>query len=157
MNSTDVDVYQPFDEAFKQLQDSSSKRFVIYNELSLKMFNYKKEPKDRLYFHQLEQKVLSHNVHVALSQKSDSLHLSFDWKIKQLIQGGFFVHWIDRHMNHRSVKEKEPEDDRVVLTMNHLSVGFIIWFGILLIALIALIAEFSQFYLANHFQKIFFK
>ena len=144
---------------FKRLQDSSFKGFAIDNELVFSMYNYKKELEDRLNFHQLERKIISYNVHVVLRTDYDFLYSTFDWKIEQLVEGGFFALWIDRHLNHPSVQppEQEPDDDKVVLTMDHLSVGFTIWLGMLSIALVVFIAEFVRVHLANYLQRILFQ
>ena len=147
----------PINKIFKQLQNSSCKNFAVFNELALSMLNYKKEPKDRVSFHQLEKKLLSHNIHVSLPLKHNFLYSTFEWKIKQLVQGGFFNHWMDRYLSHPSVKAPEPEDNRVVLTMDHLSVGFTIWLGVLLIASIALVAELARFLIANYLREILFQ
>ena len=143
----------------KQLQDSAFKGLSITNEFVFSMHNYKKEPKDRLYFHQLEQKILSYNVHVGFNPVYDFIFTTFDWKIKQLVEGGFFAHWIDRYLSHPSVQapKPEPDDDKVVLTMDHLMVGFTIWLAMLLIASVAFIAEFVRVHLANYLHGIIFE
>ena len=155
--SDKIEMWHPTSNIFNQLQSSSCKHFVIFNELALSMLNYKKEPKDRLTFHQLDKKLFSHNIHVSLPLKSNFLYSTFDWKITQLVQGGFFNHWMDRYLSHPSVKAPEPEDNRVALTLDHLSVGFIIWLGMLLIATVAMITELVRFKLANYFRGIFLK
>ena len=142
---------------FKQLQGPTFKGFAIDNEYAFSMYNYKKEPKDRLYFHQLEQKIISYNTHVGFQTSHDFLYSTFDWKIKRLVEGGFFAHWIDRFINDPSVQAPEPEDDKVVLTMDHLSVGFTIWFGVLVIASVAFIAEFVRVHLAKSLQGIIYQ
>ena len=143
----------------KQLQDPTFKSFAINNEFVFSMYNYEKEPKDRLYFHQIEQKILSYNVHVGFNPVYDFIFLTFDWKIKQLVESGFFALWIDRHFSHPSVQapKPEPDDNKIVLTMDHLSVGFIIWLGMLSIASVAFIAESVRVYLKNYLQGIFFQ
>ena len=138
----------------KQLQDPKYKSFAINNEFVFSMYNYEKEPKDRLYFHQLEQKILSYNVYVGFNPVFDFLFSTLDWKIKQLVEGGFFSLWIDRYLNHPSVQAPEPGDIKVVLTMDHLSVGFTIWLGMLLIASVAFMTEFVRVHLANYLQGI---
>ena len=152
-----LDEYEGFDEnttwnntysrsklkVFKILQDSTFKGFAIDNELVFSMYNFKKKLKDRLYFHQLERKIFSYNVHIGFWEEYDFLYSTFDWKIKQLVEGGFFAHWIDRYLSHPSLQppEQEPDDDKVVLTMDHLSVGLTIWLGMLLIASAVFIGE----------------
>ena len=141
----------------KRLQDSTFKGFAIDNELIFSIYNYKKKPEDRLFFHQLDQKMISYNIHVAFSPEHDFLYSTFDWKIKRLVESGFFVHWIDQYLSHPSLWKPEPEDDKVVLTMDHLMVGFTIWLGILLIASFAMILELVRVYLAKNVQRILFQ
>ena len=131
------------DNILKQSQNSSFKGSGIFNGLFLSMYNYKKEPEDRLYFNQLEQKVLSHNVHISMPRQSHFLYSTFDWKMKQLVHGGFFNVWMERYTSHSSVQSLEPDPDegKVVLTMDHLSVGFIIWLVSLAIASVVMIIE----------------
>ena len=134
----------------KQLQNSSFRGFVLDNELTFSMFNYRKEPKDRRYFHQLDQKVQSHNVYLIFPSKRHFLYSTFDRKVRQLVEGGFFVHWFDRYLSDSSLQKPEPKDSRVVLTMDHLSVGFSIFLGMLLIASLALTGELARVHLANY-------
>ena len=143
----------------KQLQSSSFKGFVLDNDLTFSMYNYKKKPKDRLYFHQRDYGGFSNNVYIMLPSKNHFLYSTLDWKIKQLVEGGFFVHWFDRYLSDSSLQkpEPEPDGDKVVLTMDHLSVGFIIWLGMLLIASAAFIAEIARVHLANYLRGILFR
>ena len=144
---------------FKQLQDPTFKSFAVHNELAFYMYNYNKKPGDRLYFHQLEKKIVSYNVYIAFHLGPDLLFPTFDWKIKRLVESGFFVHWIDRYLSHPSVQapKPEPDDDKIVLTMDHLMVGFTIWLGMLLIASVVFIAEFARVHLINYLQGILFQ
>ena len=141
------------DDILEQSQNSSFKGSSIFNDLFLSMFNYKKEPEDRLYFNQLDQNVISHNLHIKMPRKSHFLYSTFDWKIKQLIQGGFFNVWIERYKSHSSVQSPQPDPDKgkVVLTMDHLSVGFIIWLVSLAIASAVMVLEHARFHLSNFF------
>ena len=150
VNGSELYVTRSIPTIFKQLQDPTFKSFAVYNQLTFSMYNYKKEPKDRLYFHQLERKFISYNVHVGFGTHHDFLYSTFDGKIKRLVESGFFVHWIDRYLSHPSVQAPEPEDNRVVLTMDHLMVGFIIWLGMLTIASVAFIAEYLRVHLTNY-------
>ena len=144
---------------YEQLQNSSFKGFLLGNDFTISMYNHKKEPKDRIFFHRLDQKAFSSNVHVHLPLKYNFLYSTLDRKVSQLVEGGFFVHWIDRYLSDSSLRkpEPEPDDDKVVLTMDHLSVGFIIWLGMLLIASGAFIAETARVHLANYLHEFFFQ
>ena len=141
------------------MQDSSSKNFVLDNDLAFSMYNYKKKPKDRLYFHQRDYDGVSYNVHIFLPSKCHYLYATLNRKIKRLVEGGFFVRWHERYLNDWSLRKPEPEPDRgkIVLTMDHLSVGFTIWLGMLLIASVAMIAELVRFYFANYLHGILFQ
>ena len=54
-------------------------------------------------------------------------------------------------MTDQSLVEKEEEEDKVVLTMDHMSVGFTLWLGMLLIAFIM---EFARFGLYTLFLRM---
>ena len=142
---------------FKQLQDSTFKSFAVHNEFTFSMYNYKKKPEDRLYFHQLELQILSFNVYVGFSPEHDFLYSTFDWKIKRLVEGGFFALWIDKYLSDFSLRKPNPEDNKVVLTMDHLMVGFTIWLGMLLVASVAMIVELVRVHLAKYLLGIIFK
>ena len=164
MNESETNIfenamYHSLKTILKQLQNSSFKGFVHDNELTFTMYNYKKTPKDRLFFHQLDEKDLSYNLHIKLPDKNNFLHSAFDRKIRQLVEGGFFVHWLDRYLSDSSLRkpEPEPDDDKVVLTMDHLAVGFIIWLGMLLIASVAVVFELARVHLGNYFHGILFQ
>ena len=149
--------YHRMQTVFEQMQNSSYKGSFSNNEFAFLMYNYKKEPKDRFFFHQLDKRFRNHNVHVRLPQKRYFLYKTFNRKIRQLVEGGFFVHWFDRYLNDPSLRKPDPEDDRVVLTMEHLSVGFIIWLGMLLIASLAVIIELVRVHLANYLRGILYQ
>ena len=140
----------------KQLQNSAFKGFVLENNLAFSMYNYKKKSKDRRYFHQRKYDGVSYNVHVKLPSKRNFLYSTWDWEIRKLVEGGFFVHWIDRYLSDSSLRKPEMEDDRVVLTMDHLSVGFSIWLGMLLIASVAVIVELVRVHLPHYLHGILF-
>ena len=144
------DLVQPYNEIMEQLQDSSFKGAAVHNDLELAMTNYKKPRDQQRSYHQLERKLLSYNFAVNLPNQKSILLSTVKCKINQLIEGGFFNHWLEPYLNDRSLVEKEEEDDRVVLTIDHLSVGFTIWLGMLLIAIMAFLAELVWF----HFSKL---
>ena len=120
------------------LQDSSFKGVAIFDEATLKAQNYKREVK--LKFEIIEQKINSHNFGVDSNPES-FLNPIYLKKIPQLIEGGFFQLWFERASSHRSLAEKVEEDDKVVLTMDHLGVGFIFTVVLLLISMVAFIGE----------------
>ena len=130
-------------EVLAKSQNPKSNVAAIFNDLDLFLHNYKKNLKDKFHFHKLDQKFVSCNKAVWLPHH----HLiasTFKKKISLLIEGGFFNHWMDPYLSHRSVLEEEIVDDRIVLTMDHLSVGFTLWLGILFIATVAFVSEFCQ-------------
>ena len=122
----------------ERLQDSSFKGVAIFDEATLKLQNYNRE--DKLKFEIIEQKINSHNFGVQ-SHTYSFLNPIYLKKIHQLIEGGFFQLWFERVNSHRSLAEKEVEDDKVVLTMDHLGVGFIFTVVLLLISMVAFIGE----------------
>lgn len=142
---------------FQKLNDSSFKGAVVYNEVLLDALNYKKPPEQRQTFNKLERKFVSYNLAVDLPHQKSILLSTYKTKIAQLIQGGFFSQWMKPYSNDASLIAREEEDNRVVLTMEHLSVGFTIWLGMLLIAAVAFLAELARFYLPKYFRAIFFK
>ena len=144
------------DEVLQLLKNSSFKGAAVYQELKISSFNYKKENEEKFYFHTLEQKMISYNIAVHLPYESMYLCPTFMRKIRQLIEGGFFDHWISNYLKHKSIIEKDLEDDKVVLTMNdHLYPGFAIWLTMLLIASMAFVAELVRFYVSNLRTRLF--
>ena len=144
-------------DIFLKLQNSSLQGAAIFDSLGLFMYNYEKNLTEKFYFQKLDQKVLSYNLGVSLPSSRTSLYPTFKWKIKQLIQGGFFDQWLKPYLNHRSLVEKELEEDKVVLTMDHLSVGFTIWLTMLLISLLGFIGERIKFHVLNYFRAMFLR
>ena len=156
-NDTHVTIFHSRITIMKQLQNSSFRGFVLDNDLAFSLYNYKKEPKDRRYFHQRNFNIHSYNVHILLPSKNHFLYSTLDLKIKQFVEGGFFVRWHDRYMSDWSLRKPELEDNRVVLTMDHLSVGFTIWLGMLLIASVAVIVELVRVHLPHYLHGLLFQ
>ena len=144
----------PMAEILNQTQNSSFNGAVIYPELQMYLHNYKKAVKDQFYFHTLKEKMISYNIAVAIPDSYNYLHSTFKLKINQLIQGGFFDHWMELYMTDPSLIEKEVEDDKIVLTIDHLSVGFTLWLGMLLIASTTFTIELVRFSLHKLFLRI---
>ena len=132
------------DKIIKMTQDSSHNMAMVYNDLDLFLLNYKENLEDKISFIKLDQKVVSYNKAIWLPHHH-LIYSTFKKKINQLIEGGFFNHWMNPYFSHQSILDEEIVDDKVVLTMDHLSVGFTIWLGILFIATVAFAAEFVHF------------
>ena len=125
-------------------QNSSQNLAMVYNDLDLFLLNYKKNLEDKISFIKLDQKVVSYNKAIWLPHHH-LIYSTFKKKINQMIEGGFFDHWMDPYLKHRSILNEEIVDDRVVLTMNILSVGFTVLLGFLCIAFVAYFAESIHF------------
>ena len=138
-------------------QHSSFKGAGVFKDVELSFYNYKKKPADKFYFRKLEEKVISYNLAVLLTDQRHFLNPTFKWKIKQLIQGGFFDHWISHFKNDLSIIEKKEEEDKVVLEMDHLYVGFTIWLVMLLVSSAAFIVELARVHLPNYFRGFLFQ
>ena len=148
------DNYNLTNEIINQSQNLLFEGCFISNELDLNLFNSAKKPTKKFHFQKLDQKVITYNLKVKLPPATNFLHSTFKWKIQQLIQGGFFDHWLKPYLNHQSVVEKELEDDKVVLTMDHLSVGFTIWLAMLLISTLVFIGEHIKLHVLNYFRAM---
>ena len=114
-----------------ELQNPSFKGVVIFDEASLKMLNYHR--KDKLQLNTIDQKIVSYNLGYCLVEDKFITQIYLK-KMAQLRDGGFLGR-IDPPAN-----EDEP-DNRVVLTLDHLGVGFSIWCLLLLVALFVFGAE----------------
>ena len=147
----------PAYDIFLKLQNSSFQGAATFDNLGLFMYNYKKNRSQQFHFHKLNENVISYNLVITLPDARTSIHSTFKWKIKQLIQGGFFDHWLKPYTKHRSLVEKELEEDKVVLTMDHLSVGFTIWLTMLLISLLGFIGERITVQVLNFFRAMFLR
>ena len=133
-------LFYSMDEIFKQLSSNSSfKGAAVYSELDLFMFNYKKRPEEKLIFRKLQQKAISYNLAVTLPPFWNYLHSTIKSKVNQMVQAGFFKCWLDP-----LVIEEPLEENKIVLTFDHLSVGFTLWIGMLLIAMVGFIAELAR-------------
>ena len=141
-------------DIFVKLQNSSFEGAAIFDNLGLLMHNYKKNRTKQFHFQKLDQKVITYNLGVSLPDARTSLYPTFKWKIQQLIQGGFFDQWLKPYLKDQSVVEKELEEDKVVLTMDHLSVGFTIWLAMLLISLLGFIGERITIHVLNYFRAM---
>lgn len=139
----------PGDKIFEQLQNTSFRGAVVYNQLDLTAFNYKVPQDEKRSFNSLEKRVMSYNLGVVIQRKKNYLASTLKRKVDQLIQAGFFNHWMNKYKSHQSLIKRDLEEVKVVLTMDHLSVGFTLWLAVLLIASIAFATEFTRIYLRN--------
>ena len=150
--------FYSMDETFRQLHSNSSfKGAAMQRELDLFMYNYKKHPEEKLNFRKLEEKAISYNLAVHLPPYWTFLHSTVKTKVNQLIQAGFFKYWLDPYLNHPSMIEEPLEEDKIVLTFDHLSVGFTLWIGMLLIATLGFIAEFARCYVPIYVKALVIK
>ena len=123
----------------EKLQNSSFQGIVLYDEASLIGQNYGR--KEKLIFEIIEQKIFSFNYGV-LSNLNAFFNPQYIEKVKQLIEGGFFQLWFEKVSSHRSLAKKVQQEDKIVLTMDHLDVGFLIIPVMLSIAALAFVGEF---------------
>ena len=114
-----------------ELQNPSFKGVLIYDEASLKAQNYYRKVK--LQLNTIDQKIYSYNLGYCLYNENFFTQ-TYLKKIDELSDGGFFERYDPIS------KDEEPEN-RVVLTLDHLGVGFSIWCLMLLIALLVFLAE----------------
>lgn len=126
------------EEILIELQNSSFKGVAIYDDASLKVQNFNRTKK--LYFQTINQKFMSYNLGYCV-RENNFFKTTFMKKIAQLIEGGFIDLWDTRAKNHWSLAKDEAQDNRVVLTMNHLGVGFLLWCLMLLVAGLAFAVE----------------
>ena len=122
----------------ESLQDSSFKGAAIFDEESLKVQNFERQ--EKLKFEITEQKIFSYNFGI-VSNAYTYLNPIYLKKIWQLVEGGFFKLWFDREHNYRSLAKEVEEDKKVVLTINHLGVGFLIIFVLLTISMVIFFGE----------------
>ena len=155
---TDPILLYSIDAIFKQLHSNSSfKGAAVQQELDLFKYNYKKRPEEKLNFRKLKQKAISYNLAMTLPPFWSCLHSTFKSKVNQLIHAGFFKYWLDPYLNHPSMIEKPLEENKIVLTFDHLSVGFTIWIGMLLIATLCFIAELVRCFVPIYIKALMIK
>ena len=123
---------------FESLQDSSFKGAAVFDEATLKVQNFKRQ--EKLKFEIIERKINSYNFGVVTNAYT-RLNPIYLKKIWQLVEGGFFEIWFDREHNHRSLAKEVEKDDKVVLTINHLGVGFLIIVVLLTISIVIFFGE----------------
>ena len=129
----------------------------MFHDINLRMYNYKKRPEEKLNFRKLEQKAISYNLAVTLPPFWSCLHSTFKSKVNQLIQAGIFKYWLDPYLNHPSMIEEPLEENKIVLTFDHLSVGFTLWIGMLLIATLGFTAELARFRVSIYVKALVIK
>lgn len=139
-----------------ETKNSSFKGTALLADSHLLFYNYKKQPADKIFFHKLKQIFLSYNMAIILPERI-IYQSTFKFKINQLIHGGFFDHWMNKYLHHPSLLKKQEDDNKVVLTMDHLSVGFSIWLAMLLIASMMFITELARSKIAKYFREKIFK
>ena len=149
------DTYYATNDILKKMQNSSFKGIAAISELGLLLYNYKKPADQRLHFNVIDQKICSYSRAISFDDKSFFLFSTLNRKISQLIEGGFFDHWLKHYTHHNSMVEEEIEKSKIVLTWGHVYVGFMLWLGLLMIAALAFILERMKFHVLNYFQAAF--
>ena len=139
------------------MQNSSFKGIAAISELELFLYNYKKPADQRLHFNVIDQKMSSFLSSISFHKNSFFLYSTLHRKVRQLNEGGFFDHWLKHYTHHNSMVEEEIEKSKVVLTWDHLYVGFTLWFGLLMIAALIFIVERMTFHVLNYFHAVFVK
>lgn len=89
--------------------------------------------------------------------KHHQLFSSFNEKIIQLTSSGLFNYWLEKWTKHRKIIEEPPPPPPVILSMDHLDVGFQIWALVLAMASLAFIGELLTFWSPKILQLLFFK
>lgn len=106
--------------------DSETLQFLVQS--SNNSFNYT----------QLQERVsLSHKSFIFF--KTDILYSAFNNKLIQLIESGISDRFVDEYSNH---DHAEPDSgEPVVLTMEHLGVGFLVWLLFCLLSFVCFLIE----------------
>lgn len=140
-------------QILKRLENSSFHAAAIYNELDLSMINLMSSKDEKIHYIKLEEKLATFNKVIIFPTKKDFLYPTMKWKIKQLIEAGFFDYWMKHYITHSSVVQEEEEvETRIVLTWDHLYVGFTLWMAMLLIAALSFIGEHIKAHILSFLQ-----
>lgn len=141
-----------------QSDDYKSKRSFLISEENciLKVI----ESEGELRMKMMDRKVMSLLVGIAFYRNS-FLHSSFNIKIKHVISSGilkkfsrFKAKYLTKYKKQNALKIGENSNP-VVLTMEHLSVGFLIWIGMLLISFIIFVINFTNYWAPKLFGDCF--
>lgn len=104
-------------------------------------------------FNSFEVFYMSYNKGIGFSLSS-FLYSSFNDHITRFIEGGLFNYWmgIILNRNYFSIAQAQTRSSNVVLTVDHLLVGFQIWLCTLLLPIIAFVGEIFYFWLPKTFK-----
>lgn len=107
--------------------------------------NKEREGKLRLKF--IDEKVMTFHMGIIFDRHS-FLHFAFNEKIKKLKESGILETFIFFNSKHRARYSKEIGEvtEPAVLTMDHLSTGFLIWIIMLFIALVVFAFELGVYW-----------
>lgn len=131
---TSAEIHDPkFIKSF--LSDGSKRAVIITSAIYDILYNLEK---GKIELTRLEDSIITD--HVAFFFQNDSIMMEpFNRKLMQLTEAGISDQIVKTHDKHFYV---EPPDDKIVLTLGHLCIGFYIWFGCLGICLIIFLIEF---------------
>lgn len=118
---------------------------VIHDEFALKTIDYASDNKTDVKW--IKKELITYNHAVSLHGRR-FLRKTFKFKLQQLIEGGFFVKWLDLDiLTHRSIAEKQIQSEKAVLSLKHLHVGFFMWMLMLLVSFLVFLLEHACYWM----------
>lgn len=127
---------------------------ILTENLRLTMLTIAHKGKYR--WNKLDQKILSYFDCFQI-RRNHHLFLGFNENIMHLISGGIIDKFIDGYNKHRYMTEKPAPPDPVVLTLNHLGIGFQIWASMLTICFSVFVIELLHYWTPKIMQLMIFK
>lgn len=135
VNLTTIDMQMNF---FEKIKDSSFEGCLLQDNFLLLISNVVK--KQSTQWITLKENILSNNLGLILRRDQFASPI-FNEKINQFIGGGFFNQWMYEWTKSRYVIEKPPEPEPVILNMNHMEIGFVIWLLMLFLSSAVFLGE----------------
>lgn len=119
------------------LFDGANRGVLIPDDDIISVMNFGME--GRFKYTKLAERI-THNHKGFLLRKNSFFYEAFNRKLEQLVESGIARKLVDQAMNLN--EEKESDDGPVVLTLEHLGVGFKITLLFLLISFVVFLLEF---------------
>lgn len=136
---------------FLGIQNSSFEGCILHDYFLLLMAKY--QFNGTLQWNTLDENVLSYNYGLALQRFHFATPI-FQDAIVQLIEGGFYDRWISHYLKDRFATWKPEDAGPIVLTMNHLSIGFKLWLLMILLSSLAFVGELLYFHVPRYLKAI---